>query len=860
MIRTQFRAEAARAIRGPVSSADPLAQLAETPGGEELAELVSACFGSASPGQPAIHLLPDLAARLQAPFVIRQVVGRLSRVTDDEIDALVPTDEGQLGRAAWSLACSLLLIRQGLEPCEAPALAERYGQFRQLARNASHDQLSLALLRRAVDLDIPFCRPDPEIPTIQLGQGVFARRAHETMTDGTSHFAVLVAANKRTTINRLRQMGLPTLPSGLARNEDEAAQAALLLDCPVVLKPVNGGKGHGISIDLRSEEDVREAFRKAARTSPVVLVERYAPCEDYRLLVVGGRLVAAARRIPAQVAGDGRSTVAQLIERLNADPRRGTSYAKLLEKVAITPALEKLLARQGLNLASVPPAGQAVKLSLASNISQGGTAEDVADKVHPDNRRAVERAARVLALEVAGVDFLSSDISRSWRDGEGWILEVNTPPGLRPHWIANPAQDVVTPILRQMFPEGARARIPTVGVTGSMGKTTTCQMVAAIARVAGHSPALATTQGGWSGHDRIASGDASGGKAAMNLMTDPDVDMGIFEIARGGLLKQGMVIDGVDVAAILNVSDNHVGRDGIASRQQLAEVKAILARNARRAVLLNADDPLVLAMREVAARARIGLVSVDPGNAAVVRHREQGHCTVTLSRTETGMAIRVDDGGKVVGLLPLAGMPATLGGRSRSVTANAMFAVGIGHFLGLPPASVAEGLQGFVSSPEQNPGRHNRIVGLPYGLILEWADGVVALADLIETLEGEPPVPARHLYLTVPGNRSDEWVRAMGRVAGEGRFDRYYCADMMDLRGRKPGQVPALLAEGLRAAGVTESAIACLDDPHRALPCVLDGIPAGDRLIVIDYESDKALTMIARHRRKLAGQAEGPDA
>lgn len=463
----------------------------------------------------------------------------------------------------------------------------------------------------------------------------------------------------------------------------------------MVVKPAAGGKGVGISLRLTAEADIRNAYATAAKYGRSVLIEKYAPGADFRLLVVNGRLLAAVERLPAKVRGDGSSTVRQLIDVLNSDPRRGPPFERLMDRVQIDERTGGLLARQGVTLDSVPPEGSAVIVTSTSNFSQGGTTIDVTDVVHPDNRIAAETAARSCRALVAGVDFILPDITHSWREGESWILEVNTSPCLRPHWAANSGQDVTTPVVRVAFPEGATARVPIAGVTGSIGKTTTCRMVAHIARTAGRHPALATTHGTWSGDVQLRAGDYASGLATTDLLTDPAVDMAIVELAGRGLIENGMGIDALDVAAVLNLHTDPLDLDGVQTREELARVKAIPVRHARQWVLLNADDPLVLSMREDMRRgAQLCLVSANSANTALARHREVGGCTATIEGRGKSATIVVRQGEEIELSFKVATIPAVDEGASRASAENAMFAAVIALKLGLPAEAIAAGLSG----------------------------------------------------------------------------------------------------------------------------------------------------------------------
>lgn len=830
-----------------------LARCAQLAGAEELIDLIAGAQESLPEGADGWAMIFALAEGVQANHTLVPARGRLISLGDDHANLVIPADTPIAGQQALRLAITLVLAmhaaggRKGLEWTIA-----FYREIADTIAGQALDMSTLAVARRAIELDIPVYRLSPAMVMMQLGQGVHLRLITETVPDPQSHHANRLTRDKWSAVIRMQAYGLPVLRSHLVSDADAAVRGARELAQPVVVKPVGGGKGMGISLNLTTEKQVRDGYAIAARYGKQVLVEAMAPGDDHRLTVVDGRMIAGARRLPASVTGDGTSTVRQLIEALNTDPRRGHGYMKLMTKIPIDARLETLLGQQKLRLDTVLEEGREVKCSLAGNISQGGTAIDVTDLVHPDNRLAAELAARSCHARVAGVDFMSSDISKSWREGNGWVLEVNTSPGLRPHWIANPAQDVVTPILRVAFPEGAPGRVPTAGITGSMGKSTTCQMLAQIARTAGRHPGVSTTQGTWSGDVRLKRNDWAGGNSAVDLLGDPLVDISIAELARGGLLKKGMVIDAVDVAAVLNVLDNHVGIDGIASREDLARIKAIPVRNARKWAFLNADDPLVLPMRElVRPGVQVALVSADRKSAELARHRAAGGCTVTIEGTKAKPQVVVREGEEVLLELPLASIPAADLMPPAALAANAMFACGIALKLGLTADDVRAGLAEFRSDLSQNPGRNNRIEGFPFEVLLTWVDGTPALRELVSRLDGEAqPAARRHLFMTVTGNRSDEWVRDMGRTAA-GHFDHYWCSELENMRGRAEGEIGELLAQGLREGGVPDEAITRLGGSTRGVDHVLDQVEPGAHVTLIVFETTLGLQAIERSRKRL---------
>jgi cyanophycin synthetase len=454
----------------------------------------------------------------------------------------------------------------------------------------------------------------------------------------------------------------------------------------------------------------------------------------------------------------------------------------------------------------------------------------------------------VVGLDVTGIDFLTVDISRSWREVGGGIIEVNPNPGLRPHWIDNGTQrDVVGPILDRLPGAATSMRIPTAAVTGSIGKTTTCRMLAHILKETGKRVALSTTQGSSIDGRPQHAGDHAGGIAAANLMLHPDVDAGVFEMARGGLVRAGMVVDRFDVAAVLNVLDNHLGLDGIGSREQMARVKRIIAENAGDLVVLNADDPLCLAMREHVRSRRLCLFSRNPDHPALALHRAAGGCSAGIAGAGSSARIVLAEGATEIGGLDIRDIPATLGGAAMGKACNAAFALAMAHGLGIPFAASAAALRTFASTPETNPGRLNLHHDLPFTALVDWPDGPEASAELAAVARSLVVAGKRVLLLTGVGNRSDPFILASAEAVG-GHFDRYICSNYSDLRGRAADAVPSLLRSGLMRQGIAAERIVCIADFAKALEQAIAAAAKDDLLVVASFATDGVLQRFARCR------------
>lgn len=793
----------------------------------------------------ALALQRDLCVRPAAFATILSTSGNVMQVA---LECEIPA----IGFDAWTLAAAsaeLFLARGPEQPARLMAiLAESHGRFLNRAHTLSLDQLTLALLRAAEQRDIPWFRLGYPHRFVQLGQGKHGRRLHETMLETTRYFAVRLTANKAATHQLLQRLAFPQPRQILVENPDQAVHAAISIGYPVVIKPCHGGKGRAVSVGLTTSDQVRQAFVAAAQGNDSVVVESLVVGDDHRLLVVAGRLIAAARRLPAFVTGDGRSTIAALVAQLNRDPRRGCDYRKLLNLVEIDQEAVAVLASQGLMMASAPTEGRRVLLRRTANISRGGTAEDVTDIMHPDNIRLAEDVARVVGLDVTGIDFLTVDIRRSWREVGGGIIEVNPNPGLRPHWIDNRAQrDVVGPILDCLLGDATPRRVPTAAVTGSIGKTTTCRMVARMLEATGMRVALATTQGSFINGRPQHDGDHAGGIAAGNLMLHPEVEAGVFEMARGGLVRTGMGVDRFDVAAVLNVGDNHLGLDGINSREDMARVKRIIAENAGELVVLNADDPLCLAMRAHVRSRRLCLFSRNPDHPELVSHRAAGGCSVSIVGERPTARIILTEGEAEIGTLDIHDIPATLGGVAMGKAVNAAFALAMAHGLGIPFASAAATLRAFASTPETNSGRLNLLHDLPFTALIDWPDGAEACAELASVARSLAVAGKRLLVLTAVGNRPDAFILASAEAMA-GHFDRYICSNYVDLRGRPTEAVPDLLRTGLMQAGVAPEQILCAPDFVVALDQAIAAAARDDLLVVASFSSDFLLQRLLRQK------------
>jgi len=740
----------------------------------------------------------------------------------------------EAGRLALALLHSLLpdALRERGSVLEAFRFADQRDAFIRFAQRRALGPSTASLVRAAEERDIPWLRLNNH-SLIQFGHGRYQKRIQATITSQTHHIAVEIASDKEETNRILGDLGLPVPQQRLVYSEEEAARDATKLGFPVVVKPYNGNHGRGVSLNLGDAAHVRDAFHKAREHSRAVVVEQFITGRDFRMLVVNGQLIATAERVPGHVVGDGVHTVAQLVEITNQDPRRGIGHEKVLTRLELDHQAERCLRDRGYTGDSVPPKGDVVHLRLTGNLSTGGTAIDVTDVVHPDNVEMAIRAIKAIGLDVGGVDFISPDISESYRDVGGAICEVNAAPGFRMHVAPSDGKprDVAGSVMEMLFPPGVPARIPIASITGTNGKTTTARMVAHILKLAGHTVGLTTTDGVYIDGQLTVKGDMTGPTAARMVLRDPSVDVAVLESARGGILRRGLGYKKCNVGAVLNIAADHLGLKGVDTLEQLAEVKRVVVEVAKDTAILNADDPFTLRMADYTRAAHLCYVTMSINHPLVKEHIRAGGRAVVLEPGINGHMITLFDHGAHIPLLWTHLVPATLEGRALHNVQNAMFAAGIAFSLGVKLEDIRHGLRTFDTTFFQAPGRMNVFDEHPFKVIVDYAHNpaaVKAMCDLLDRLE----VNGRKiLVLAAPGDRRDEDIAAIGEAAA-GHFDHYICRRDDRLRGREPDEVPRMLSEALRSGGVPAGHIQVVPEEAKAVDAALHMAEPGDVLLM----------------------------
>jgi cyanophycin synthetase len=770
-------------------------------------------------------------------------------------------DEGiAAGELGLRLLCSLLpasLRPSGSVPDEW-SWREARDEFIRFAQRRALGPSTASLVRAAESRGIPWLRLNDQ-SLVQLGHGRYQQRIQATVTSATSHIAVELASDKEETNKILATLGLPVPRQELVQSEGQAIRAAQRIGFPVVTKPYNGNHGRGISIGLGSDAEVAQGFALAREHSRSVIVETFVEGDDHRLLVVNGVLVAATRRTPGHVVGDGRHSIAQLVEIVNRDPRRGVGHEKVLTRLELDAQAQKMLAAAGLEVDSVPADGRVVYLRSTANLSTGGTATDVTDIIHPDNREMAERAVRAIGLDVGGVDFISKDITESYRSIGGGICEVNAAPGFRMHVAPSEgtARDVAAPVIDMLFPAGATARVPIAAITGTNGKTTTARMLAHITKMGGFTPGLTTTDGVYIDGQRTVQGDMTGPVSARMVLADPQIDIAILETARGGLLRAGMGVNEVNVGAVLNVQSDHLGLKGIDTLEQLSELKRIVVEVANDCAVLNADDPLVLRMAGHTDAKSICYVTMNPHHTLVREHIRAGGRACALEAGVNGQMMTLYDRGGHIPLLWTHLIPATLEGRATHNVQNAMFAAAMAFSLGIKLDAIRQGLRTFDSTFFQAPGRMNVFGEHPFKVLFDYghnAHAVGMMADLATRLD---VTGRRIVVLAGPGDRRDEDLVAIARAVA-GRFDHYICRRDDNLRKRASDEVPRIQAQALRDAGVDEAAISIIPDEQQAIEAALRMGEAGDLLLIFADALTRSWKQITKFKPSAAPPMQTP--
>ncbi len=786
---------------------------------------------------PLAHVLEVAALCLQAQAGCPVTFSRTTPTVDHGVyQVVVEYSEEAVGRLALTLAQDL--CRAALEDTPFD-LAAALGQLRELDEDVRLGPSTGAIVNAAVARGIPYRRMTSG-SMVQFGWGSRQRRIQAAEMDATSAIAESIAQDKELTKKLLASAGVPVPLGREVSSAADAWTAAGEIGLPVVIKPKNGNQGKGITVNITSREQLDAAYASAREYDDEILVERFLPGNDYRLLVVGEKLVAAARRDPPTVVGDGEHTVRELVEQVNRDPRRGSGHATSLTKIRFDDIALACLAGQGLQADSVPASGRRVSLRHNANLSTGGSATDVTDDVHPEVAQRAVTAAKMVGLDICGVDMVCDSILQPLEQTGGGIVEVNAAPGLRMHLSPSfgKGRAVGEAIVSTLFPEGENGRIPLVAVTGTNGKTTTVRLIAHLLTQNKLRVGMTSTDGVYIAGERIDTGDCSGPKSARNVLQHPDVDAAVLETARGGMLREGLAFDRCDVAVVTNVgAGDHLGLNYITTVEDLAVLKRVVVQNIadHGTAVLNAADPIVAAMAGHC-RGAVTYFAADPHHPVMATHLAQGKRVVYV---EDGQLVAAEN--SVQHRLPLAEVPLTLGGAIGFQVENVMAAVGAAWALGLDWDTIRRGLASFDNDSNNAQGRFNLFRYRGATVIADYGHNPDAMLALVQAVEAMP-ARRRLVVISGAGDRRDEDIRAQTRILGN-TFDEVVLFEDACQRGRADGEVLALLRAGL--AGATRACqIHEVRGEFLAIDTALDRLAGGDLCLILVDQVEEAIAHI----------------
>jgi cyanophycin synthetase len=776
----------------------------------------------------------DLQAQAGCPVTFRRTTPTLEAGV---FQVIVEYSQEAVGRLALELAQALCLAAQNDAAFD---LQQALGQLRDLDEDVRLGPSTGAIVDAAVARHIPFRRMT-EGSMVMFGWGSKQRRIQAAEIDATSAIAEAIAQDKQLTKRLLAAAGVPVPLGREAASAEDAWAAAGEIGLPVVVKPKDGNQGKGVTVNITSHAQLLAAYKAASEFSDNILVERFLPGHDFRLLVVGDKLVAAARRDPPNVVGDGTHTIHELVARVNRDPRRGMGHATSLTRIRFDDIALACLTSQGFNADSIPPKGQRVALRHNANLSTGGSATDVTDDVHPEVAARAVAAAQMVGLDICGVDIVTDSIHHTLEQQGGGVVEVNAAPGLRMHISPSfgKGRAVGEAIISCMFGEHENGRIPLVAVTGTNGKTTTVRLISHLLAQSGLRVGMTNTDGVFVAGQRIDTGDCSGPKSARNVLQHPDVDAAVLETARGGMLREGLAFDRCDVAVVTNVgSGDHLGLNYITTVEDLAVLKRVIVQNiaVRGVAVLNAADPIVAAMAKHC-QGSVTFFAADRHHPVMTTHLAQGHRAVFV---EDGCLVAAQ--GAAQHKMALSGVPITHQGAIGFQVENVMAAVAAAWALGLAWETIRQGLASFVNDSDNALGRFNVLSYRGATVIADYGHNPDAMSALVSAVQSMP-AKRRSVVISGAGDRRDEDIRQQTEILGHA-FDEVVLYQDQCQRGRADGEVLALLRGGLANATRTQT-IHEIQGEFLAIDTAMDKLGAGDLCLILVDQVEEALAHIA---------------
>ena len=741
------------------------------------------------------HIIEHIALEIQTLAGMDVGFGRTRGYGEEGVYSVVfAYMEESVGRYA---ATASVRICEALIAGEDYDLSEDIQEMRELREADRLGPSTGSIVEEAASRGIPWIRLN-KYSLCQLGYGANQKRIQATVTSETSSIGVELACDKEDTKYLLEQAEVEVPRGDIIRRERSLKEACRYVGFPLVIKPIDGNHGRGITVDIQNYDDALQAFHHAKESSKsgAIIVEKFIEGQDYRLLVINNKLVAAAIRTPAHVIGDGKSTVQELIDEVNKDPRRGYGHENVLTQITVNELTKTIIKDAGYTLDSIIDEGEKLILKDTANLSTGGTAEDVTDIVHPANVSMAERISKIIDLDICGIDIMTTDISKPLSETGGAVLEVNAGPGFRMHLAPTTGlpRNVAAPVIDKLFPQkGDTGRIPIIAITGTNGKTTTSRLIAHIAKMKGYRVGYTTSDGVYIQNRLLMTGDCTGPASAEFVLKDPTVNFAVLECARGGLLRAGLGFKKCDVAVVTNVAADHLGLKGIHTVDQLAKVKGVVPETVLPDgyAILNADDDLVYDMRRTV-DCNVALFSMDENNPRIKALQRLNGITaiyengyVTICRGEWKMR-----------LMKAENIPLTYGGKAKFMIQNVLAAVLAAHVQGISIEDMKAALETFIPSATQTPGRLNLFEFNNFTILLDYAHnpaGMRALQKFTNELEATVKVG----IIAGIGDRRIEDNNEMGAIAAE-MFDEIIIRQDKRLRGKTEEELIKMLNDGIK--------------------------------------------------------------
>jgi len=658
-----------------------------------------------------------------------------------------------------------------------------------------------SIVEEAVARNIPWIRLGRN-SLVQLGYGVNQQRFQATITGKTSSIAVDIACNKELTKKMLEDAAIPVAAGGMVVDEEDLEYVIKRIGYPIVLKPLDGNHGRGQSINVKDWETAKTGLEFAQQVSRKVIVEKYITGYDFRVLVINHKMVAAARRVPANVIGDGELNIQQLIDKENLDPRRGYGHENVLTEIEVDKDTNQLLEKLGYTLETVPQKGEIVYLKSTANLSTGGTSIDVTDMIHPENITMCERISKIIGLDVCGIDIMAENLTQPLKESGGVILEVNAAPGFRMHLAPSEGlpRNVAAPVVDMLYPPGKPFRIPIIAVTGTNGKTTTTRLISHIVKNNGYRVGFTTSDGIYIQNTMLSKGDTTGPISAEFVLKDPTVEFAVLETARGGILRSGLGFNYCDIGVLTNIKEDHLGLSDIHNLKDLTKVKRIVLDSVKKDgwCVLNADDEYSMKLVDDL-DAKVALFSLDENNPHIRKFAKEGKITCVF---EEGF-ITIKKGDWKIRIAKVINIPITMGGKAKFMISNVLAASLACYLYDFAIEDIANSLRTFIPSAQLTPGRLNVFKFKNFKVMIDFAHnpaGYEAIEDYLKSVEATKKIG----IISGVGDRRDEDIRECGKIAGR-MFDHIIVRSEKHLRGRTEEEINSIVISGIQEAGKNTS-------------------------------------------------------